>query len=444
MLDEKHLCVSADSRPSSLAHQSSRTRPLDVLSSILSYQLIASRASGASDKAIGDLQAAIEEATKRKAVLSNIVSMRQYLRTSNLPSRFAAHRSSGQIREIRRPFQTQARDLSAIDRKFWKPVNRVQLQAGGKSTMVLFKDDLGNWHLKHFRDDKDALIESAFGMTVGVLETIADSSGVSGALKGMAERAIKSFDPTTDRTSELLGQQINTALSSKEERIQSTNKSFFEGLPKTCEKSRTEWAAMKTALARDQIQKSIVDEDGAIRRIWNLQANQTEKVEEHKKALSSRLELIAGAAVEELKRRLHTRGEPLDCKNLFDGEAPSSSADPSTVVGTLKENLRPVAYAGESQDYLEPLEEKWPNGSTLDDATRGRLREEIGKILEIPAEDLAVAIEERIVSAARSRDREEVKIIEQYLDQLGLVAGALDLLEKSRKSEGSDETDEDE
>ena len=48
-----------------------------------------------------------------------------------------------------------------IDKQNWQTVNKIRVKGSGKSNYVLIKDDVGNWYVKNYSDEKAEIIESA-------------------------------------------------------------------------------------------------------------------------------------------------------------------------------------------------------------------------------------------------------------------------------------------
>ena len=215
--------------------------PIERIIAGLTVKLVDAQAEGSKTK-VDAYKAALELAVERKAVIANLTPTRMYLRTSRPPSRFLGKwDKQEEIVKPPHPFQKTPPDLAILDAKFWTGINEVKLTAGGKSDMVLVKDDLGNWHLKHFKDDKEQIIEATFGTAVGVLEAALQGGGTSGAFKQMAKNAIKGFNPLEPQGMTSMQRQMTAVDEDRDVEILGIDRDYADKLSKVKGQADEAW-----------------------------------------------------------------------------------------------------------------------------------------------------------------------------------------------------------
>lgn len=64
------------------------------------------------------------------------------------------------------PVESEDKSRIQLEKLYWQNVNRVTLGGGGNTNYVLAKDDVGNWYVKSYSSDPDAIIRSATSLAL--------------------------------------------------------------------------------------------------------------------------------------------------------------------------------------------------------------------------------------------------------------------------------------
>lgn len=90
-----------------------------------------------------------------------------------------------------------------IDKQFWQNINTVNLAGGGSTNYVLAKDDVGNWYVKTYSADPEAIFRSAQGLA---LYGFGKSMDLNLVRRAQLQREVNLAEPGSDRRRVLLGE----------------------------------------------------------------------------------------------------------------------------------------------------------------------------------------------------------------------------------------------
>ncbi|MBI2491010.1 MAG: hypothetical protein HYV94_02740, partial [Candidatus Rokubacteria bacterium] len=145
---------------------------LDCIITELRYEhLAALRAGGAASQEARNVQEALQAALEQRARLIHIRPAVAFLRNSNpvtsLQRDSAATWTNMLSAHARRQFGIGGEDAASrravqeFDKQFWQNVNTVRVAGAGRTNYVVTKDDIGNWYVKNFSADPEAIIKAA-------------------------------------------------------------------------------------------------------------------------------------------------------------------------------------------------------------------------------------------------------------------------------------------
>ena len=148
---------------------------IDELIASLRAQRVAALANGDSDKA-ADMHAAINVAYEQRAAMVYLRPSSDYLLSVHSASALQ-NKSEAIYRNMLddwlrylNPKELQS-DLDAarrieLEKLYWQNINRVTLDGGGFTNFVIAKDDVGNWYVKAYSSDPEAIYKSAINLAL--------------------------------------------------------------------------------------------------------------------------------------------------------------------------------------------------------------------------------------------------------------------------------------
>ncbi|OGK90094.1 MAG: hypothetical protein A2W08_08660, partial [Candidatus Rokubacteria bacterium RBG_16_73_20] len=170
---------------------------LDCIVTELRYlHLAALKTGGAGSQEARNAQEALQAALEQRARLIHIRPAAAFLRNSNpvtsLQRDSAATWTNMLSRHALRQFGLGGEDAASrravqeFDKQFWQNVNTVRVAGAGRTNYVVTKDDIGNWYVKNFSADPEAIIKAAKSLAL---------YAAGGSLSaGAVERASKKID----------------------------------------------------------------------------------------------------------------------------------------------------------------------------------------------------------------------------------------------------------
>jgi hypothetical protein len=149
----------------------------DVLA-LLRNQRIQALASGEISRA-ANLDSAIKRLYEGRADLAYLRPTSAYLRSVYAATSLQAEPDVGWVNLLSRntgramgsgqgdAYQKEyLQTLAEIDKQHWQTINTVTLAGGGSTNYVLAKDDIGNWYVKGYEANPEAIIRSAKGLAL--------------------------------------------------------------------------------------------------------------------------------------------------------------------------------------------------------------------------------------------------------------------------------------
>lgn len=243
-----------------------RGRALDVQRAEFEDQLLKSLAEGVEERGghLGEkeaearskargLERAIRTAQTMPPPLERLRPAGEYLRAQQ-PGRIlleALGESNPSLKEA------TDRLTQAFDNLYWERVNKVEAAGLGKANYVLYKDDIGNWNLKAYSDDRTLLVKAVFGSVIAAADlALAATTGGSTAVTELLRKRIETLKQTSALSSvsaETIRRQIAEARVTLVKRVL-PNEQKPETILLTNEKLRT---AAKNATAGDAVSQAL-------------------------------------------------------------------------------------------------------------------------------------------------------------------------------------------
>lgn len=157
----------------------SRGRLLDLKRAGLEDQLLNSLAQGVEDLggALSEAQTrdrarargterAIRTAQTMRPPLERLRPAGEYLRAQQ-PGRILLEALVEEEQDLKKAAK---RLIGTFDNLYWERVNTVEVKGFGKGNYVLYKDDIGNWNLKAYSDDRTLLVKAVFGSIIAAAD----------------------------------------------------------------------------------------------------------------------------------------------------------------------------------------------------------------------------------------------------------------------------------
>ena len=91
-----------------------------------------------------------------------------------------------------------SRLINIFDALYWERVSEVKATGLAKANYVLYKDDIGNWNLKAYSDDRTLLVKAVFGSVIAAADlALAAASGGSTAVTELLRKRIETLKQTS-------------------------------------------------------------------------------------------------------------------------------------------------------------------------------------------------------------------------------------------------------
>ena len=178
-----------------------RARALDAKRAELEDRLLDSMAAGVEDlgrNLSGDqaeararsrgMERAIRTAQTMRPPLERLRPAGEYLRAQQ-PGRILLEAVGESDPNLK-----QATDKLTLvfDNLYWERVNRIEMAGLAKANYVLYKDDIGNWNIKAYSDDRTLLVKAVFGSIVAAADlALKAASGGSAEVTALLAERIK-------------------------------------------------------------------------------------------------------------------------------------------------------------------------------------------------------------------------------------------------------------
>lgn len=157
------------------------------------------------------------------------------------------------------PNLKQASDTLSLvfDNLYWERVNRIEMDGLAKANYVLYKDDIGNWNIKAYSDDRTLLVKAVFGSIVAAADlALAAASGGSTAVTELLRKRIETLKQTSALptvSAETIRRQMAEARTALVKQVL-PDEQKPETIPLTNEKLRT---AVTKATAGDAVSQAL-------------------------------------------------------------------------------------------------------------------------------------------------------------------------------------------
>jgi hypothetical protein len=180
-------------------------RVLDCVIVELRYlHLHAVKESGADSERAKNLQAALRTALDHRSRLVQIRPAAAFLRNSypvtSLQKQSGATWNNMLSQHALRQFgytgdRSEAkRAIQEFDKQFWQNVNTVRVAGAGRTNYVIAKDDVGNWYVKNFSSDPEAIIKATKSLALYAAGGSVSAGAIDRAnktIEGKPESAVK-------------------------------------------------------------------------------------------------------------------------------------------------------------------------------------------------------------------------------------------------------------
>ena len=144
----------------------------DSILSHLAIERVMADRNGASQQELDNINRALESARYFRSENSFIRATSDAIRMTLRPTDLLDEEDVSNHRNILNEFfigdrtSSNSRVLQKFDNQNWHNVNRVAVKGGGDVNYVVVKDDIGNWYIKQYSEDKKEIMEGIKGIAL--------------------------------------------------------------------------------------------------------------------------------------------------------------------------------------------------------------------------------------------------------------------------------------